>query len=150
MISVCSDEYKRIVSKLFPEGLDYILPNLIYIFEKEFKAKQIEMDDIPKYIKNCREYPHYFKTIEDYSGDSILSIKENLIFVSDAISDNQYREADSKLYNLVILSIEGDEVINYYCNTQGGMGDLMMYAANKFYEASNQKPEKKQSKTVAS
>lgn len=41
MVSICSDEYKRIVSELFPEGLDYILPNPTYIFEKEFKAKQI-------------------------------------------------------------------------------------------------------------
>ena len=100
------------------------------------------MDDIPKYVKECRECPQYFKTIEDYSEDSILSTEEYLIFVSDAISDNQYREDDSKLYNLGILSVEWDDIINYYCNTQGGSGDLMMYVANKFYEASKQKLEK--------
>ena len=75
---------------------------------------------------------------EDYSEDSILSTKEYLIFVSNAISDNEYREDDSKFYNLVILSIEWDEVRNYYCNTQRRRGDLIMYVANKFYEASNQ------------
>lgn len=115
--------------------MDFTVENIIFLFEKEFNARQIDVKDIPKYIKECRDYPHYFQTIEDYTEDSISSNEEYLIFVSDAISDNNYREEEDKLFNLIVLSVEGDKVINYYSNAHGGKGDFMMLIADKFYKA---------------
>lgn len=135
MVIIFGKEYDRVIKQWFPNGMDYTVENIIFLFEKEFNARQIDMEDIPKYIKECRDYPHYFQTIEDYTEDSISSSEKYLIFVSDAISDNNYREEEDKLFNLIVLSVEGDKVINYYSNAHGGNGDFMMLIADKFYKA---------------
>ena len=135
MVIIFGKEYDKVIKQWFPSGMDYTVENIIFLFEKEFNARQIDMQDIPKYIKECRDYPHYFQTIEDYTEDSISSNEEYLIFVSDAISDNNYREEEDKLFNLIVLSVEGDKVINYYSNAHGGNGDFMMLIADKFYKA---------------
>lgn len=134
MVIIFGKEYDRVIKQWFPNGMDYTVENIIFLFEKEFNARQIDVEDIPKYIKECRNYPHYFQTIEDYTEDSISSNEEYLIFVSDAISDNNYREEEDKLFNLIVLSVEGDKVINYYSNAYGGNGDFMMLIADKFYK----------------
>ena len=135
MVIIFGKEYNRVIKQWFPNGMDYTVENIIFLFEKEFNARQIDMQDIPKYIKECRDYPHYFQTIEDYTEDFISSNEDYLIFVSDAISDNNYREEEDKLFNLIVLSVEGDKVINYYSNAHGGNGDFMMLIADKFYKA---------------
>ncbi len=135
MVIIFGKEYDRIIKQWFPNGMDYTVENIIFLFKKEFNARQIDIEDIPKYIKDCRDYPHFFKTIEDYTEDSISSNEDYLIFVSDAISDNKYRKEDDKLFNLIVLSVEGDKVINYYSNAHGGNGDFMILIADKFYRA---------------
>ena len=135
MVVIFGKEYDRVIKKWFPNGMDYTVENIVFLFEKEFNARQIDMEDIPKYIKECRDYSQYFQTIEDYTEDSISSNEEYLIFVSDAISDNKYREEDDKLFNLIVLSVEGDKVVNYYSNSHGGNGDFMMLIADKFRKA---------------
>ena len=135
MVIIFGKEYDRVIKQWFPNGMDYTVENIIFLFKKEFNARQIDIEDIPNYIKECRDYPNFFKTIKDYTEDSISSNEDYLIFVSDAISDNKYRKEEDKLFNLIVLSVEGDKVINYYSNAYGGNGDFMMLIADKFYKA---------------
>ena len=56
MVIIFGKEYDKVIKQWFPSGMDYTVENIIFLFEKEFNARQIDMQDIPKYIdyvNNC-------------------------------------------------------------------------------------------------
>ena len=66
-----------------------------------------------------------------------------MIFVSDAVPYNNLLDFDEKLYNIIILSLDGERLTNYYCNLKDGRDNMIMLFAQRFLEC-QQVEEKKE------
>lgn len=128
------EEFKKITKEIFPSGMEYTLSNLLLLMKLKFKATQIELDEIKNYIKEYREHAHYFYNVEDYTEGMILPDENYMVFINDALVYNSWHKEDERLYNLIIISTQGEKVIKSFSNVNEGIGDFLQYTVEQFLD----------------
>lgn len=133
-MSVYANEFKKIVKEVFPSGMEYTASNLIVLLTEKLKAKQIELDDVKNYVKEYKEYAHYFYNVEDYTEGAIKPDEDYMVFINDALTYNAFYDKDERLYNLVIFSVRDEKVVRVFSNVNEGIGDFMQYIVEQFLD----------------
>lgn len=114
--------------------MEYTLKNLLLLMKLKFKVKQIELEEIKNYIREYKEYAHYFYNVEDYTEGMIMSDENYMVFINDTLTYNSWNDEDERLYNLIIISIQGEKVIKSFSNVHEGIGDFWQYTVERFLD----------------
>ena len=131
LLVVNKERFKTLKTEMFNNELNYTLSNLIIILKEHFNAVEIELKDLEKYAREYSVFSDYYNCIEDYTEERIESGQKYVVLISDDDNKEPIFNGSFRIYNVIFVSYEGDEIIDIYPNLKTN-SSFLKYTIEEF------------------